>query len=481
MNFSCIWQTCFPHSAHYRAITQTKALLVRETAAEEDCFPFSERHLQCVWADEKLRPSPLYTSGGEPVTIAHPGQWNLESGPDFLNAVLLIGAEKRRIQGDVEIHVHPKDWQRHGHTRDTRYGALAAHVTYFSGAATQLPPKTVQIALQPALKKAPFFSFENIDLTAYPFLPFSAHAHPCAMRLAQYTQEQRIHLMEAAGEERLRLKTNRMAQAITEQGAEQALYEEMMAAMGYKPNRAVGRQLARILPLDALREEAASQPFTAYAVLAGVAGLLPEKIAPALHADARRFVRQLWDEWWKHQSAGDHARLSRADWQLHTIRPVNHPLRRLAIMADLFIGNTPLMPLLNTPGKDPVKWMQRIQKHLSQPASITFWQHRIGLNSKTHPTPVALLGPDRIAAILANVIVPWIAATGGNVSTLLPLLPPEEKNAVTRQTAQLLFGHDHNPRHYRTGLCMQGLMQIFQDFCLPARHLCADCQLAKML
>ena len=228
MNFSCIWQTCFPHSVHYRALTRPDTPMVRENTAEEDHFSFSERHLQCVWFDPHLRPAPLYTTSGEPVVIEHPGQWNLEAGPDFLNAVILVGAEKRRIQGDVEIHVHPKDWKRHGHVRKPRYSALAAHVTYFSGMAADMPPKTIQIALQPTLKQTPSFSFENIDLTAYPFLPFSAHAHPCAMRLAQYTQAQRMHLLESAGEERLRRKTNRMAQTIAEQGAEQALYEEMM-------------------------------------------------------------------------------------------------------------------------------------------------------------------------------------------------------------------------------------------------------------
>ena len=481
MNFSCIWQTCFPRSVHYRALTRPAAALVRESAAEEDHFHFSERHLQCLWFDSKLRPSTLHTGSGEPVIVEHPGQWNLEAGPDFLNAALLVGAEKRRIHGDVEIHIHPKDWQRHGHARNPRYSALAAHITYFPGTAAPLPAKTIQIAFQPALKHTPLFSFENIDLTAYPFLPFPAHNHPCAMRLAQYTQEQRMHLLESAGEERLRRKTGRMAQAIAEQGAEQALYEEMMAAMGYKPNRTAGRQLARTIPLHALREESAGRPFTAYAILAGAAGLLPEKIATSLDADARKFVRQLWDEWWKHQSPWNHVRMSRADWQLHAIRPANHPLRRLAAMADIFIGDTPVMPLLATPDKDPTKWLQRMQAHLSQPSAITFWRHRAGLGGKVHAAPVALLGPDRTAALLANVIVPWTAATGGDVSPLLPLLPPEEDNTVVRQTAQMLFGHDHNPRHYRTGLRLQGLMQIFQDFCLPARHLCADCRLAQTL
>jgi hypothetical protein len=36
----------------------------------------------------------------------------MEPGPDFLGAVLRIGPERRRIRGDVEIHLRPSDWRR---------------------------------------------------------------------------------------------------------------------------------------------------------------------------------------------------------------------------------------------------------------------------------------------------------------------------------------------------------------------------------
>ena len=71
--------------------------------------PFAERHLQCVWADDRLRPANLATAAGERVQIEHPGEWNTGPGPDFLNAALRVGPELRRIVGDVEIHVRPAD------------------------------------------------------------------------------------------------------------------------------------------------------------------------------------------------------------------------------------------------------------------------------------------------------------------------------------------------------------------------------------
>ena len=91
---------------------------IREPHAK---FGHSERHLQCVWFDENLRPKNLKTIQGEPIEIIDCGRWNLEAGPDFQDAVILIGNEKRRVCGDVEIHISSNDWTRHNHAKDSRY------------------------------------------------------------------------------------------------------------------------------------------------------------------------------------------------------------------------------------------------------------------------------------------------------------------------------------------------------------------------
>ena len=95
--------------------------------------PFTERHLQCVWADDRLRPPNLATAAGERIEVEHPGEWNTGPGPDFLKAALRVGPDMRRITGDVEIHIRPADWQRHRHAEDPRYRRVCAHVTYYPG------------------------------------------------------------------------------------------------------------------------------------------------------------------------------------------------------------------------------------------------------------------------------------------------------------------------------------------------------------
>ena len=149
--------------------------------------------------------------------MEHPGDWNLEAGPDFLNAVLLIGKERRRVSGDLEIHIHAGAWNQHGHANDPRYAHVRFHVVYFQG---QEIPGLVQIPLQQILKADPFFSFENIDPAAYPYsvpsgdFPLKA-LHP----------DRKILLLESAGEERLRLKAERLALALQSKEPEQVLWK----------------------------------------------------------------------------------------------------------------------------------------------------------------------------------------------------------------------------------------------------------------
>ena len=80
--------------------------------------PITERHVQAIWYDAAFRPERLVTRRGSEVRVVSPGEWNLEAGPDFRNAVLEIGSERRRVVGDVEVHLAPSDWDFHRHGAD---------------------------------------------------------------------------------------------------------------------------------------------------------------------------------------------------------------------------------------------------------------------------------------------------------------------------------------------------------------------------
>lgn len=466
----------YPRSAAYRELLPQPQRRVEERTARYGVFPYSERHLQCLWADEHWRPE-LQTILAEDVKVISPGRWNLEAGPDFLDAVLLAGPDKRRIMGDVEIHIRPEDWEHHGHGNDPRYARVIAHVTYFPGTVKtgSLPSGTIQIALRDALRCDPEFSFENIDVTAYPYEVTRPELTLCAQALNHWESEAHAAVLIAAGEERLRIKSQRLQRAMAEQGEEQALYTETMAALGYKHNRFPFRLLAMRVPVAQL-QQVANDGDSAYAILAGVSGLLPDKLASNWDKDARAFVRSTWDTWWKQRATWEHAGMDPGIWYTASVRPQNHPRRRLAAAAGLF-GSKPdvFARLTALDPTDARSWFRQAQTILMDIPVPVFWRHHLGFAGKRHATPVSVIGPSRAAAIVSNVFVPFLAATGQSVQHLLDHLPSQGGNAITRQTAVLLFGRDHNPALYRDGLREQGLIQIFHDFCIRLGATCEDC------
>ncbi len=468
----------FPAAKNYRDWLHKDPDHLQEAAVRRKAFAYTERHLHCVWHDPHLRPASLTTRAGEPVIVEHPGLWNQEAGPDFLGAVLKIGPGERRVEGDVEMHIHPADWRAHGHATDRRYRNVRFHVTYFPGADTDWPtvPGAIHIVLKPALQANPAFAFDQIDPAAYPY-GARADRPPCSLVLRRFTVDERRAVLRAAGEERLRRKAERLHGLIVERGEEQTLYEEIMTALGYKHNKRACRDLAQRVPIAELRRTSKGHPRIAYALLMGVAGLLPKQPAARWSEESKQYVRSLWDEWWRFRDRFGPA-MPPAAWRLDGVRPTNHPHRRLMAAAYLALEE-PSLPqwLKRTALSHPDQWMSR---WIERAARITdpYWSHRLALAGQARTRATALLGPERAAAMLANILIPYLAATGcapAVVARALDHLPQEPINSVIKQTAHYLFGRDHSPSLYASALARQGLIQIFHDFCLNDRSRCATC------
>jgi hypothetical protein len=348
--------------------------------------------------------------------------------------------------------------------------------------AGELPAGALQISLRSDLAANPFFSFENVDVTAYPYAAPCRRA-PCQDALAGRSPEELTAFLESAGEERLRVKSERLALAIRERGGDQALYEEFMSALGYKNNRIPFRHLARRVPLEEWREETGRDPDTAYVVLAGVAGLLPDRIPSGCDAEARAYVRHLWDLWWKQKSRWESRVMRREEWALAGLRPPNHPLRRLMAAALLFSGAVDLGAEIRARRDESLAARAaRLFRCLQIGQPDGYWAFHCGLPGRRLRQRAALIGAGRAAAILTNVIVPWAVASGHSAMgqpEYLRRLPPEDDNALVSRTAHALLGRDHNPALYRGALMQQGILQIFHDFCLNDRSGCADCPLPE--
>ena len=267
--------------------------------------PLTERHVQAIWYDAALRPSALRTVRGGDVTVVDPGTWNLEAGPDFRQAVLELGRDRRRVIGDVEVHLKPADWSAHRHGDDPAYRNVVAHVTWYRGEPPpELPEKCVSICLGTFLRTRNDFSPDEIDVTAYPYAKLPRTERPCE-RFFGRNPDLGLAVLRAAGVQRLWIKARRFQMRFMRTGdPEQVFYEELFAAFGYAKNSEPFRALAERLPLSEL-------PGT------------EEMAREALNSVAEMEI------------------VRRHPWRLSNVRPNNAPSVRLSDAAAIFTGGKP--------------------------------------------------------------------------------------------------------------------------------------------
>jgi hypothetical protein len=466
----------FPNAHRYRQL-----LRAEQVSEPHQRFGHSERHLQCLWFDPRLRPDRLHTAQGEPITVIDPGRWNLEAGPDFRDAVLLVGIEKRRISGDAEIHISSNDWTKHGHGNDPRYQKVRFHITYYNDPnPADLPPGTIHIPLADGIREIAGFHFEDIDLAAYPF-NHCAPLTPCSIQFAEMGFDAKRALLEAAGEERLLRRALRFTHELETKTPEQLFYEQMLYALGFKNNRQPFRELAQHIPAAQLTE--LSKP-DAYAALLGISNLIPTKIPSDWSEPARLFARDCWQRWFHQREKWEACVMPSDQWQLANLRPLNHPVRRIAAAAEWFAADAPLFKkIIGSAQTNPENFGKATTQQLTA-TTHPFWSQHESWKSAEKAKPVALIGKGRADTMLINIIVPMLAALDEGAvfqAGILQKLPLEPSNSIIRETAHRLFGADHPSALYKTELARQGLIQIFQDHCLSGTPSCDECALAGRL
>ena len=394
----------------------------------------TERHVQAIWYDAALRPPRLFTRRGSEVAVVSPGVWNLGPGPDFTDAVLEIGRDRRRVVGDVEIHLCPSDWDLHGHGADPNYRNVVAHVTWGCGPVpASLPAGAVSIWLGRFVSTDASFSPDQIDLSAYPYGRLPLDEPPCRRLLAE-DPDFAVEVLESAGRHRLRMKARRIGGRMGEAAAHcrsggggdvassrrQVFYEEVMAALGYSRNTSQFRHVAELVPI----------------------GDLPREVAAARSALL---------------VAGGFE-----DWNRIGLRPWNQPERRLSDAAAVFTS-TPTMDFADA-------------ADFTAAACRAMVSAMCGRRNEGS----GCMGRGRAAAILANVVLPCAIAEE-RVSEPPAWLPPEDISQPVRLTAFRLFGRDHNPAAFyaRNGLRIQGLLQIHRDLCRRLHPDCGGCSLSR--
>ncbi len=217
-------------------------------------FQVSELVLQRIWLKSAFDTSRMRDDKGRPVELIHPGDWNRLSGPDFKNATLSIGGERR--YGDVEIHFSARDWRGHGHAENSDFDNVVLHVVLYPVKPDDPLTRTLSGSRVPtvSLLDCLWYDLEEyasedsiIDSTG---VSLEGAIEPLYSRSVE---DCRSLLAERAWE-RWNLKCGFAEKRIDRLGWEEACHTTAMEILGFSENRIPMLRVATTVSLAELRE-----------------------------------------------------------------------------------------------------------------------------------------------------------------------------------------------------------------------------------
>jgi hypothetical protein len=431
----------------------------------------SELELQARWFAGDFGKH-FVSTGGDQIDVIQFGTWNREAGPDFRDAAIRINGSEP-IRGCIEIDLLDRSWETHGHAINPAFESTVLHVfversdrEFF--ARTKSNRNVVQVCIDPTTLPEAFTA--NVPL---------ARPGRCQAPLKDLPEERVSSVLDGAAQFRLRQKANRIRNKIDAHGRDETLFQEIAGALGYKENKLPFTLLAQRLPLQLLRENIQD----CEALLFGGAGFLETSDLDVYKKSAREYVRQLWGGWWPHRDELQRFILPANTWRLSGTRPVNHPQRRLAALAILARDWSRLQ---RASGKSSVVAANDFFQGLEH----SFWNFHYTLTAAASPKKLALIGQSRVADILANVLFPFWVAHNAEAATPsskylwveYAKLPAQLSNRRLETAATRLFGNDSRRKEFlKTVAHQQGLLQIYEDFCMQDNSDCAQCPFPEQM
>jgi len=409
------------------------------------------------------------STSGDTVDIVQFGVWNREAGPDFRDAAISLNGMKP-IRGCIEIDLLDRNWEAHGHATNPAFEETVLHVFVEKSdreffVRTKSNRNVPQVWIDPKMLPDAFSS--NVPL---------ARPGRCQAPLRDLPEERVCSVLDAAAQFRLRQKASRIRSEVETHGRDEVLFQEVAAALGYRENKLSFTLIAQRLPLKFLRET----PQDIEALLFGVAGFLQTADLDVYKKSTREYVRQLWDRWWPHRDEVERLILPAKIWHISNTRPVNHPQRRLAALASLARDWRGLLRMLEKAiaGGTPATTAREFFGKLEHP----FWDFHYTLTAAASPKKMALIGASRIADILANVLFPFWLSEEADIWLDYVRLPAQLSNRRLETAATRLFGNNSRQKQFlRTVAQQQGLLQIYEDFCLQDNSDCAQCPFPEQM
>jgi hypothetical protein len=447
----------------------------------EDLESPPEYLLQAIWQHQRLLREQLMTCDGQRIQILHPGFRSVEGGPDFRGAVIQFGDGTARA-GDVEVDIRASGWRAHGHDRNPAFQNVILHVVWHaereSGERPLLPLREVLDA--PVGELSLWLGSESSQT-----LPESLRGK-CSAPLRELDETRLRELLHQAAQVRLQCKAAQFEARAKQTGWEQALWEGLFRALGYKHNIWPMQRLGELRPRWLSQN---GNPLGVQARLFGISGLLPTEL-PQSKGGADRYFRRVWDQWWRERDEFSDCVLPNTMWRFHGLRPANHPQRRLALASSWSVNGGLISRIEDwcICELSNAELIDSLHEAL-QAEPDEFWSRHYTFRSPRLKKALPLLGSTRVTDLAINVVLPWLWIRAGQgkddqfkqrIEQRYFGWPSAEDNSLLRLARQRLLG-GASRKILRGAAAQQGLIQIVRDFCERSNALCDNCQFPKLV
>ncbi len=448
----------------------------------ETKFPYeylTERHLQVMWYEQKYFKN-LTTEQGLPIEVVSPGLWNGEAGPDFLKAHLIIGGQT--FLGDVEIHLNAESWTQHHHHQDNRYNNVILHISLWQTKnpktiVTNQGREIIQAFFEPSLSISHSRILQLIDLDLYPYKKFVGSGR-CAHALFKTLPEaSAIHFFTSAATWRL-IQKRQLLKARVDNPTIQ-VGAGIATSFGYKNNAETFFELyIHLIKKQQLPEE------EILALALGLCGFFASPYQEKWNTSEKyRSLKSLFEQ-------NQDTSLTHFPLKLAQIRPLNHPIRRLAALAKII--KDPQIPGLGQAfelhWKDnwPMKQWGKLRVLLCDLIPTyqdAYWNRHYTFEEKESPSFLPLIGEDLKKEILVNTCLPLFyeqIEAGGEEKEHQAFIEfyrsfPASKTGKTKYLTHRFFGDTIKGNILRKGCLEQGAYQLHRDFCLHYEASCEGC------
>ncbi|MDO9036898.1 MAG: DUF2851 family protein [Lutibacter sp.] len=418
-----------------------------------------ENLLHFVWKLKLFSTTNLQTTNGEIIEIISTGTANMNTGPDFLNAKLVIG--NQLWAGNVEIHLNSSDWYAHNHENDENYDSVILHVVWEHS--VDVFRKTNQPIATLALKN--YISKELLN--NYQQL-FSKNKNwiNCEKDIASVDSFILTNWIERLYVERLENKSAQIQNTITKlnNNWEAALFVLLAKNFGLKINAEAFMNFASSFDFSIVRK-VSNNLEQLEALFFGQAGMLSNE-------SESEYFNKLKKEYNFLKLKFQLTPISNGQVQFFRLRPNNFPTIRLSQLAMFYHQHQNLFSKIVE-----TEQIEAFYK-LFDLATSTFWETHYTFETASKKSVKKITKPF-IDLLLINTIVPmkflYLKNLGTNdlssALTIIAQIKPE-KNEIISKFSELNIKSN-------TAFETQALLQLKNEYC--NKQLCLNCAIGKEL